>query len=487
MTDAAPAAAAQNPEPPKGPQRGLPRRWLWPGGLSARLLILTALFVMLAELLILAPSLASFEEGRLEERVRAAELASLAVEASPDQVITDTLSNQLLHGVGVVSVAVQSDGIRRLLLQGPRLARAPVLVDLRTQGPLGWLFQPFRVLTGDPKQMVRIVAKPQFRDGDFVEIVAPQIRLRRELRNYLLGLVGVTLFISAVAGVLVYLSLNLFLVRPMQRITASMERFRANPNDPAARIDVSHRRDEIGRAEGELDRMQADLRAALASRTRLAALGEAVAKINHDLRNMLTSARMASERLALSGDPSVAAALPRLERALDRAAALTSNVLDYGKTEERAAEPVAIGLLAAVEAAAEDAGLSPRGVKLEAVIEAQEQALADPEQLHRILVNLLRNAREAIEGAQPPRPGRIAVTSARQEGQVVLSIRDNGPGVPDRAVASLFQPFSGSTRPGGTGLGLAISHELAVANGGSLGLSATGPSGTTFELRLPGP
>ncbi len=479
------AVDAEAPPATPTPARSLPRRWLWPGGLSARLLLLTALFVMLAELLILAPSLAAFEEGRLEERVRAAELASLAVEASPDQVVTDTLASQLLNGAGVVSVAVQSDGIRRLLLQGPPMAHAPYLVDLRTQGPLGWLFQPFRVLTGDPQQMVRIVAKPRFRDGDFVEIVAPQIRLRRELTRYLLSLLAVTAFISAVAGVLVYLSLNVFLVRPMQRITASMERFRANPDDPASRIAPSNRRDEIGRAEAELDRMQADLRAALKSRARLAALGEAVAKINHDLRNMLTSARIASERLAMSGDPSVAAALPRLERALDRAAALTSNVLDYGKSEEREGRPEPIALLAAVEAAAEDAGLSPAGVRLEATIPPEAQVSADPEQLHRILVNLMRNGREAIEGAAPARAGRIEVTARCEADQIVLHIADNGPGVPERAQARLFQPFSGSTRPGGTGLGLAISQELAQSNGGALVLSATSAAGAVFELTLP--
>jgi signal transduction histidine kinase len=479
MTDAAPITVAPLANRPH------PRRWLWPGGLSARLLLLTALFVMLAELLILAPSLAGYEEGRLEERVGAAELASLAVEASPDQVVTDTLAHQLLNGAGVVSVAVQSDGIRRLLLQGPPMARAPYLVDLRTQGPLGWLWQPFRVLTGDSSQMVRIVARPRFRDGDFVEIVAPQSLLRRELISYLLGLLAVTVFISAVAGVLVYLSLNVFLVRPMQRITASMERFRADPDDPAAHIATSHRRDEIGRAEVELDRMQADLRAALKSRARLAALGQAVAKINHDLRNMLTSARIASERLSLSGDPGVAAALPRLERALDRAVALASNVLDYGKSEERPAEPVVIVLPAAVEAAAEDAGLSPRGVRLDARFDPGSQALADPEQLHRILVNLLRNAREAIEGSGAARPGLIEVHGERQGAQIVILIADNGPGLPERAQARLFEPFAGSGRPGGSGLGLAISQELTKANSGALTLLRTSEDGAVFELRLP--
>jgi signal transduction histidine kinase/uncharacterized membrane protein YdjX (TVP38/TMEM64 family) len=461
------------------------RRWFWPRGLSARLLLLTALFVVLAELLILAPSLASYEEGRLEERVRAAELASLAVEASPDQVVTDTLSSQLLNGADVVSVAVQSQGIRRLLLQGPRMTRAPTLMDLRTQSPIDWLLRPFRVLTGPRDQMVRIVARPRFRDGDFVEIVAPQGRLRRELWSYVLGLAGVTAFIGAVAGLLVYLSLNFFLVRPMQRITAAMERFRADPDDPRARITPSRRRDEIGRAEAELDRMQADLRAALNSRARLAALGEAVAKINHDLRNMLTSAQIASERLAMSGDPGVAAALPRLERALNRAIALASDVLDYGKSEERTPEAALIGLKAAVEAAGEDAGLARAGVTLEAPADGEVQALVDPEHLHRVLVNLLRNAREAIQGAEPARPGVILCTASCDGAQAVLRIADNGPGVPARAQTNLFQPFSGSARPGGTGLGLAISRELTRANGGVLELAQTGPEGAVFELRLP--
>jgi len=461
------------------------RRWLWPGGLSARLLMLTILFVMLAELVILAPSLASYEDQRLRERVRAGELASLAVEASPDQVVTDTLHAQLLNGAGVVQVVVQSDGVRRMLLQGPRLAQAPALIDLRAQSPVGWLLRPFHILSGSPRQMLLIVAKPSFRDGDFVEIVAPLARLRRELVGYLLGLIAVTAFIGAVAGLLVYLSLNLFLVRPMQRITGSMERFRANPDDLGARIAPSHRRDEIGRAEVELDRMQTDLRVALNSRARLAALGEAVAKINHDLRNMLTSAQIASERLALSGDPSVAAALPRLERALDRAAALASNVLDYGKSEERPPEPAAVALRDAVETAGDDAGLLRAGVTLEIDVGPTEIAFADPEQLHRVLVNLLRNAREAIQASDNADKGVIRVFAARSGGQVTLALADNGPGLPERALANLFQPFTGSGKPGGTGLGLAISRELAQANGGALILARSGQAGSTFELTLP--
>ncbi len=466
------------------------RRLFWPGGLSSRLLILTVLFVALAGLLILPSSLAQFEERWLEDRVRAAELASLAVEAAPNQVVSDQLSNQLLEGAGVVSVAVQSDGVRRLLLAGPRMNRTPYLVDLRRGSSPQSLVAPFRTLFGGDR-MVRVVDRPRFRSGDFVEIVASDGPLRHELRAYLLRLLAVAVIISAVAGGLVYLSLNALLVRPMQRITKSMERFRADPEDRTSSLTPSGRRDEIGRAEAELDRMQADLRAALNSRARLAALGEAVAKINHDLRNMLTSAQIASERLALSGDPKVAQALPRLERALDRAVTLASNVLAYGKSEEAAPNPDTLWLAPAVEAAAEDAGLTPDGVRLELKVGPRSRVVADPEQLHRILVNLLRNGRQAItaqeEGQAQTQGGGVITVSVDQAGETsVIRIADNGPGVPERVQAHLFQPFAASASPGGAGLGLAIARELAQAHGGDLTLARTGPQGTVFDLKLPG-
>jgi signal transduction histidine kinase len=462
------------------------RRFFWPGGLSLRLLILTVLFVALSGLMILPSALAQFEDSWLIDRVRAAELASLAVDAAPNQVVSDKLSQELLNGAGVVSVAVQSEGVRRLLLAAPRMKRAPYLVDLRVEAPTS-LAAPFETLLGGGGRMVRVVARPRFRDGDFVEIVTPDAPLRKALLEDLYRLTAIFAVISIVAGGLVYLSLNAFFVQPMQKITRAMERFRADPEDPSARVALSGRRDELGRAEAELDRMQVDLRTALNSRARLAALGEAVAKINHDLRNMLTSAQIASERLAQSGDPKVAAALPRLERALDRAVHLATDVLAYGKSEEAPPAPVVLPLRAALEAAAEDAGLAPDGVTLQTAIDAREQVRADPDQLHRILVNLLRNAREAITGQEGSNGrGRITASLAREGEMSLIRLADNGPGVPERARAKLFEPFAGSTRPGGAGLGLAIAHELAVAHGGGLTLVSTGPEGSVFELRLPG-
>jgi signal transduction histidine kinase len=491
------APVSASPEPGKAGRpapealedaRRYARRLFWPGGLSSRLLVLTVLLALLAVMVILPLSLAQYEDRWLSDRVRAAELASLAADAADaasNQALSNKVASQLLNGAGVVSVAVQSDGVRRLVLAAPRMARTPYLVDLR-EGPTPPL-APFETLFAGQDRMVRVVSRPSFRDVDFVEIVVPDAPLRKALMGDLVRICIGAAAICAAFGVLVFLSLNAFFVRPMQRITRAMERFRADPEDPFARIRPSRRRDEIGRAEDELDRMQADLRVALNARARLAALGEAVAKINHDLRNMLTSAQIASERLAASGDPKVAQALPRLERALDRAVTLASDVLTYGKTEEPAPNPQPLPLAPAIEAAAEDAGMTAEGVRLDCPIGPDEQVMADADQLYRILVNLLRNAREAI-AARPGRDGhgRVSVTLERRGGDSLIGFADDGPGIPDRVLARLFQPFSGSSRPGGAGLGLAIARELAQAHGGDLVLVKTGRDGTTFELRLPG-
>jgi signal transduction histidine kinase len=202
---------------------------------------------------------------------------------------------------------------------------------------------------------------------------------------------------------------------------------------------------------------------------------------------MLTSAQIASERMALSGDPNVASALPRLERALDRAVNLASDVLAYGRTTEPEPQLELVQLLPALETAAEDAGLSAQGVRLQPEVPASERVRADPDQLHRILTNLLRNAREAIEAApRAHEPGRVLVTVQASDSVSIVRLADNGPGVPEKALANLFQPFVGSGRRGGTGLGLAIARELAHAHGGDLTLASTGPEGSVFELRLPG-
>ncbi|MES2835662.1 MAG: HAMP domain-containing sensor histidine kinase [Pseudomonadota bacterium] len=458
-------------------------------GLSGRLLLLTAAFALAVEALIIAPSAASFHERWLRDRLQAAELASVGVEALPYSMVKDDTAQQLLAIGGVQAVVVGEQGVRRLLLQTPGLARAPDLIDLRRRGLGARLIDPWRTLTGHPERSLRVQGRPRYRSGDYIEIQTQAQPLKLELRTYLLNSLLMSALISIAAGAMLYAALAFLVLRPLGRVTRSIERFAADPETPTET--PSSRRDEIGRVERELARMQEEVRQSLRSRARLATLGEAVAKINHDLRNMLTSAQIASDRMADSPDPHVAKAMPRLERALGRAAALTRNVLDYGKTAEPEPQTVRLPLAPALNAAAEDAGLEAGGVRLVRVLPARFTVMADPDQLHRILVNLMRNARQAIEGDNlrpSTRSGRglIRVLAEKKNGLAVIRIVDDGPGIPERLADKLFDAFvSGGGQGGGTGLGLTISRELAAGHGGDLRLIETGPQGTTFELSLP--
>ncbi len=481
--DLAAVAVAEETSPAR-PHALLPPRLMSTDGLSARLFLLTAVFAMAVAALIITPSAASFHERWLLDRVRVAEAASVGVEALPYSEVEDDTARQLLEIGGVQAVAVGEQGVRRLLLEAPTLARAPDFIDLRETDRLARALDPWRTLIGSDDRSIRVMARPRYRSGDFIEVIAPASVLKAELGDFLLQSLLLTLVISAVAGGLLYAALAYLVLAPMRRVTASIERFRADPEAPSD-VPPSGRRDEIGRVEAELDRMQEEVRQALRSRARLVALGEAVAKINHDLRNMLTSAQMASERLAASADPHVAKALPRLERALSRAAALAQNTLDYGRSEEPAPVLARIPLRSALAAAAEDAGLERDGVRLDAKLPARAVIHADVDQLHRILVNLMRNARQAIQ-ADVRRGGKgvVRVTAKTPDDRLILRIADDGPGIPDRIAERLFQPFvSGGGQ--GAGLGLTISRELAANHGGVLNLIETGPRGTVFELALP--
>ncbi len=267
-----------------------------------------------------------------------------------------------------------------------------------------------------------------------------------------------------------------------------MTAFRAAPENPSGVIEASGRQDEIGTAERELADMQRDLATMLQQKNRLAALGLAVSKINHDLRNLLSTAQLFSDRLSSLQDQQVQRFAPKLMRALERAIAFCESTLSYGRAQEPPPDRREHYARAAGRGGARDAR-AWRPIRPIRWISAVERGLtvdADPDQLFRILLNLARNAVQALESRDARDPGRdqVRITGRREGAVVVIEVSDTGPGIAESARAHLFEPFKATTRTGGSGLGLVIVAELVRAHGGDIRL-VEGTIGATFRITIP--
>ncbi len=453
-------------------------------GLRGRLLALTVLFVLIAELLIFPPSAPNFRNTWLEDRLQAAEIASLAIEAAPDGRVSRELSDKLRDTTNLQAVAVIQDGMRELIYGPPdgEMFDVIVMIDLSSQTKWQSMIGVFGHLFAPSGRYLRILDTPAMMDDTYVEIIVPEKRLKSELLHYSWNILVLSLLISAVTGGLVYLAVYRLVVRPMMGLTRAVVRFRDAP-DHATPLTPSGRRDEIGRAEMALQDMQETVSSAFRQRSRLAELGEAVAKINHDLRNSLAVAQIVSDSIQKSDDPRVRQAAPRLERALQRAVGLAQATLTYGRETPHAPSMAMINLHQSVEDAMREGLSTAPEVDWINDIDESIEVYADRDDLHRIVSNLARNAGQAYAAtASAAHDGLVSVSCGQAEAAVHLEIRDNGPGIPDPVLERLFQPFSTSSSRNGSGLGLAISRELARGMGGDVELVETGVDGTVFRV-----
>ncbi|QIB34179.1 sensor histidine kinase [Ancylobacter pratisalsi] len=456
-------------------------------GLSGKLLAFTLAFIMLAEVLIIVPAVAAFRINWLSDRLAGARTAALVLDAAPEDMIPPQLTRELLGSVGAITVALKRDDTRRLLASTDMPPHVDHHADLRDVSPWFAVSEAFDTLLARDGRTLRVVGTAP-RGGGFVEIVIDETPLRKAMLRFTRNVLLISLIITALTGALVYLGLAWMFVRPMRRLTRRMIAFRENPALPALELEPVGRMDEIGQAEREFVTMQQQITDTLQQKTHLAALGLAVSKINHDLRNLLASVQLISDRLADIDDPAVQRFTPKLEAALDRAIAYCEHTLAYGKAVEPAPQRRMVALAALVGEVRGTLGLGEETSTI-GWIESIERGLmvdADPDQLFRILLNLSRNAMDALAARAPNDPERdqIRITGRREGAIVVIEVADTGPGVPQRARAHLFEPFQGSARRGGTGLGLAIAAELMQAHGGDIQL-VPGTIGATFQLRLP--
>lgn len=456
-------------------------------GLSGKLLLLTILFVMVAEVLIYVPSIANFRLNWLNDRLAAAHTAALVLDAAPSGMVPESLANQILKSIGAHAVAMKMGNQRRLLAASNMPTSIAQDIDMRQISWWRSIVDAFEaLLTCKPGDDIRVVGAAPM-GGDFLEIILDEAPMCKAMWTFSVNILLLSLAISCITAMLVFFALHYLLVRPMWRITRNMIDFRANPENPSRIIVESGRSDEIGTAEEELGAMQRELASMLHQQSRLAALGLAVSKINHDLRNLLASAQIFSDQLSTSPDPKVQRFAPKLMRALERAIAFCQSTLSYGGAQEPPPERKTIEVEPLIEEVHEALGLG-LDVPIRWIV-AVERGLtmeADHDQLFRVLVNIARNAVQALEarGTRDPARDQIRITGRREGSVVVIELSDTGSGVPAKARAHMFQAFQGSARAGGTGLGLAIAAELVRAHGGEIRL-VPGTIGATFSITIP--
>ncbi|HCK17029.1 MAG TPA: sensor histidine kinase [Thalassospira sp.] len=480
----------------------------WAKSLSARLLVLTVSFVMLAEVFVFAPSVARFRIDWLKAHLDSGYLAALALEATPDQMIPDDLERELLSNAGIEAVILRRED-RKLLLQRDDM---PAKVDKDIQLtdfsiPMA-LMEGLSTLSQTENRVLRVVGMPSMAPDFEIEVLVHEDRLTEAMRNFGWRVFGLSLMISFFTAGLVYFALNRLLVRPMRTLTHDMIRFREDPQDKASLITPGDRDDEIGVARQELAIMQQDLQAMLNQRRRLAALGTAATKISHDLRNALATSMLMTEQLAKSEDNEVRAVVPRLLSSMERAVYISEQTLSFARETPPPRDLATFTLIELIEEIRDQILLQKSETLLDGTMAKADDDKkncparieidlpddvtleADYDMLFRAFSNLMRNPLEAGANLVRITHKIRKETSNGDESDKARSfidviIADNGPGLPEKAIKNLFVPFAGSGRQGGTGLGLAIARELISTHNGELRLTATGPDGAVFTVKLP--
>lgn len=452
--------------------------------LSGRFLILTVIFVMLAEVLIFVPSIARFREDYLLNRLERAQIASLALLAT-EGMIDDELEAELLENAEVFNVVLRRDEIRQLILSADVIPPISDSFDLRDASAMVLIRDAMRRLWTTQDQTIRVIGEPVRQAGLLIEVTIDTSMLRAAMLDYGLRILLLSAVISVFTAGLLFLAVRRFLVSPIRRVVRHMTEYADAPENPDGIITPQAGVTELHEAELALQSLQTQLTGALKQRERLAQLGEAVAKISHDLRNILTVATLMADRLEGSADPTVKRITPKLVNSLSRAVNLCEGTLAFGRAEEPppALDRVDLGCVISDVIENERIEISEDAVSYAAEVEDALLVRCDSEQIYRVLSNLVRNARQAILATG--KGGTISIKAHSNEEGWMIQVADTGPGLPKKALDHLFTPFQGGARAGGSGLGLAIAAELIRGHGGKLELSETGPEGTRFEIYLP--
>jgi len=461
--------------------------------LRVRLLVFICFCVFLTEILVFVPTLANVERRWLEGRHQS--LHALALVLADDHTAFErNLYRQILHASETLSLRVVSLPENTILeirrdLSDFVIDKTVDLADLTYRQLV--LSSLATLFASDGKRILQLDGAIEGSDVQ-LSVMMTDRSLRDALLVYTQRFAAISLTIALIAAALIYLIVFLFLVRPIQKIYRNILDFVADPANPARIMVPEMRQDEIGFAQRRIATIETALQQNYVRRKHLADLGLAVSKINHDMRNILASAQLISDRLSEVQDPLVRRLSAKLMHTLDRAIAYSQSVMAHGRSREQVPVRQKLQLRQLVDEAFDMLAVRGREqVTLRNEVTDGFEVEADREQLHRIITNLCRNGVEAmtaseVTGKEATPLKQIIIKARHENGKSVIDIKDTGPGLPMQARAHLFEPFQGSSRKSnGTGLGLAICDELVRAHDGTIRLvEGEGWQGTHFEIRL---
>ena len=240
---------------------------------------------------------------------------------------------------------------------------------------------------------------------------------------------------------------------------------------------------EKKRAEEALERQ----RESLHQREKLAALGSLLAGVAHELNNPLSVVVARAVLLEEQGDPATQLAAAKIRTAAERCARIVRTFLAMARQQQPERGPVAVNDV--VTAALDIASYALRTGGVEVKVELAEGIpliLADADQLHQVLLNLLINAQQALQDQPAPRRIRVSSRFHAATNAVHLTVADNGPGVPVMLRARIFEPyFTTKASRNGTGVGLAVSQGIVEAHGGTLTIDCPPRGGSVFLAEIP--
>ena len=463
-------------------------------GLASRLLALTLAAVLLTLGIVYVMRLSVSRENYLGERLVAAETAAMMFGVRPPSPLSEDLTNKILEAIDVKALTLSAPDGKVTLSRPDAPAKPDYVFDNTDPGlfeGIGAAMQALFAPSGSTLKVTGTGTLSSQRIDITIDQTSLTTRLWRLSRNFFI----LSIIISAALMAVLWAALWVMVIRPVRRLTSSIIAFGADPQDTRRVIMPSGRHDDIGCAEAALAEMQGSLAHELSQRKRLAELGMAVARINHDLRNMLTAAQLMSDRLATIADPLAQRLAPQLVATLDRAIEFCQSTLTYGGARERAPIRRRFDLREVVRLIVETAEASGTSeINFAIDIPPNFEICADPEHVRRVFENLSRNAMQALknEGERGERPAAMRFAAIRvSASEALIEVSDSGPGFPAEYRAHIFEPFHSSARDNGSGLGLAIANDLVHRNGGSIRLAPAEPGdfycGARFLITLPTP